>query len=144
METRTLHRNIFQRLFGICATRKPSHEACWTFEEGKILLDLGRTPELAVPGGAVRLEKNKGLPERVLIVHGDDGAFHAFRNRCSHAGRRLDPVPGMEQVQCCSIGRSTFDHEGTRLSGSAKGPVKTYGVRLEQGRLIVEVQAQGA
>jgi len=47
MQNTTLHRNIFQRLLGLCATKKPSDEGCWTFDDGKIVVDLARAPELS-------------------------------------------------------------------------------------------------
>ncbi len=109
MQNATLKRNIFQRIFGICATRQPLDEECWIVENGKIIVDLARAPELAGRNGALRLEK-KNLRERVLVIQGEDGGYHAFRNRCTHMGRRLDPVPGVQQVQCCSISKSTFDY----------------------------------
>ena len=136
METKTLHRNIIQRLFGICATKKPLDAGCWAFENGKLVVDLDRAPELKDPGGAIRIE-DKTLPERVVIVHGIDGGYFAFKNRCTHAGRRLDPVPGTQHVQCCSIGKSTFDYDGKRLSGTAEKPVTTYAVDVEDKKLIV-------
>ena len=140
MQTATLHRNIIQRLFGICATKQPSDEGCWTFEDKKVIVDLTRAPELISPDGAIRLEKKKGLSERVIVIHGMDKTYHAFSNRSSHAGRRLDPVPGAQQVQCCSIGKSTFDYGGKRVSGSAKRPVDTYTVTVEDGKLVIEVK----
>jgi len=140
MQTAVLHRNIIQRLFGICATKQPSDEGCWTFKDKKVIVDLTRAPELSSPDGAIRLEKKKGLSERVIVIHGMDKTYHAFTNRCSHAGRRLDPVPGAQQVQCCSIGKSTFDYGGKRLSGSAKRPVNTHTVTLEDGKLVIEVK----
>ena len=140
MQTAALHRNIIQRLFGICATKQPSDDGCWTFQGKRVIVDLTRAPELGSPNGAIRLEKKKGLPERVIVIHGNDKIYHAFSNRCSHAGRRLDPVPGAQQVQCCSIGKSTFDYGGKRLSGSAKKPVGTRTVTLEDGKLVIEVK----
>lgn len=139
MQTAAVHRNIIQRLFGICATKQPSDDDCWTFEDKKVIVDLARAPELGSPNGAIRLEKKKGLPERVIVIHGNDRTYHAFSNRCSHAGRRLDPAPGAQQVQCCSIGKSTFDYGGKRLSGSAKKPVGTHVVTVEDGKLVIEV-----
>ena len=136
MENATLHRNIFQRVLGICATRQPADEGCWKFEDGKIIVDLERAPELAERNGAVRLEK-KNLPNRVLVIQGDDGRYYAFRNRCTHARRRLDPVPGKQQVQCCSVGKSTFEYRGKRVSGSAKKAVDTYAVTCESGKLVI-------
>lgn len=136
MQNATLHRNIFQRILGICATKQPSDEDCWTFENGKIIVDLVRAPELGRRNGAIRLEK-KNLPERVLVIQGDDGEYHAFKNRCTHGKRRLDPMPGIQQVQCCSIGKSTFDYGGKKISGSAKEDIDIYMMTVEDGKLLI-------
>lgn len=136
MPTTTLNRSIFQRLLGICATKPPADEACWTFQNGTIAVDLARAPELSKPNGAIRLEK-KNLPDRVLVIQGDDGQYYAFRNRCAHMKRRMDPVPGAQQVQCCSVGKSTFEYDGKRVAGSAKNPIDTYAVTLENGKLSI-------
>ena len=136
MQTVTLKRNIFQRILGICATGQPADEGCWTFDSGKIIVDLVRAPELARRNGAIRLE-SKSLPARVLVIHGDDGEYHAFRNRCTHMGRRLDPVPGSQHVQCCSIGRSTFDYGGKTVSGPANEDLATRAVTVEGSKLLI-------
>ena len=136
MQNTTLHRNIFQRLLGICATKKPSDEGCWTFDNGKIVVDLARAPELSGVNGAIRLEA-KTLPEHVLIIQGDDGEYHAFRNRCTHGKRRLDPMPGMVQVQCCSIGKSIYDYNGKIISGSAKDDIQAYPVIVDNGKIVI-------
>ena len=103
-----LKRNFFLRIFGICATREPSDTECWRFADNVITVELSRAPELAEPGGAIRLE-GKNLPERILVVHGEDGEYHAFLNKCVHGKRRLDPVPGTYTVQCCSVGKSNWE-----------------------------------
>ncbi len=139
METQALRRNLFQRLFGICATRKPADPGAWGVQAGRVTVDLDRLPELADPDQSIRLEKG-GLPDRLLVVHGNDGRYHAFRNRCRHAGRRLDPIPGTTQVQCCSVGRSTYDYTGKVLSGPARGPLEVLPVRREGNRLLIELQ----
>jgi nitrite reductase/ring-hydroxylating ferredoxin subunit len=136
MATETLHRSIFQRILGMCATGKPRNEECWTYEGGAVIVDLAKAPELDERNGAIRLE-GKNLPDRVLVIRGDDGSYYAFRNRCAHGKRRLDPVPGAQQVQCCSVGKSTFDYEGSRISGSAKKDITPYKVALEEGKLII-------
>ncbi len=48
-------RNIFQRLLGIPATKKPRDELSWVFAHDEIVLDLNRVPELEEPGGGIRL-----------------------------------------------------------------------------------------
>ena len=85
------------------------------------------------------------LPEvakamRVLVIRGDDGKFHAFRNRCTHIGhRRLDPVPETGTVQCCSVGKSTYTYDGKKIYGPPTGSIKTFKVEVEGDRLIVYV-----
>jgi nitrite reductase/ring-hydroxylating ferredoxin subunit len=84
-----------------------------------IVLDLARCPELAEPGGALRLE-DPGLPDRILVVHGVDGELHAYRNHCACGGFRVDPVPGEQKIRCCTLMQSTYDYSGKFLKGSAQ------------------------
>ena len=127
---------FFKMLFGICQTSPPVDEGCWKFADGKIEIQLDRIPELENPGGAIRLEGN-GAPERVLVIHGRDGQFHAYKNRCTHAGRRIDPFKEEQLLRCCSISKSTFDYEGNVISGAAKKPLTPFKVEREANTLTV-------
>ncbi|MCP4569638.1 MAG: Rieske 2Fe-2S domain-containing protein [FCB group bacterium] len=132
-------RNIFQRLFGVCITQPPQDPTCWSFKDGLLIVDLDRTSELTDPGGAIRLERDD-LPDKVLIIHGDDGNYHAFQNVCQHGKRHLDPVPGDNTVQCCSIGKATYDYEGKILYGSAKDKLKIFPLDLDEGKLFINIE----
>jgi len=132
------HRSFVQRVFGICATRK-AEPGCWRFAGGTLVVDLARAPELARPGGALRVEKSRGLPSRVLIFRDEDGRLHALENRCSHAGRRLDPNGHAKQVECCSLGKSHFDCEGHVVGGRARNALRVYSAEEQDGRLLVHV-----
>jgi Rieske Fe-S protein len=139
MDVKDLHRSIWQRLFGLPATPKPMDSGCWTFSDGKILIDLKVAPELRNPSGALRLE-GKGLPCRLLVLRGEDGAYHVFHNRCTHLGhRRVDPVPGTRTVQCCSVNKSTYTYEGLNIRGPAPRPLTTYAATLEGDTLVVRL-----
>ena len=138
MAYKSLKRNIFQRIFGISATKPPKDPSCWSLDGNKVTVDLGRATELSSPGGSIRLE-GQGVPHRLMIFHGDDGEYHAFRNHCGHAGRRLDPVPGEKTVQCCSINHATYDYEGKKLEGPGKKPMAQYPVQHEEGKIVVEL-----
>lgn len=139
MDVKFLKRSFFQRLLGISATTKPDMEECWNYSDGKLTIDLGKALELTTPGGAIRFE-GKNLPRRVLVVYGEDGEYRAFHNRCTHLGhRRLDPVPGSDTVQCCSINKSTYDSDGQKIFGPAPRPITRYPVKKEQENLIVSI-----
>ena len=139
MSIKFLKRSFFQRLLGISATTKPAIDGCWNYADGKLTIDLEKTVELETPGGAIRCE-GKNLPKRVLVVRGEDGEYRAFHNRCTHLGhRRLDPVPGTDTVQCCSINKSTYDPGGNKIFGPAPHPITLYPVQKEQGNLVVSM-----
>lgn len=136
MKVKKLKRTFFQRLMGRPATPLPDNNDFWTLDDGKITVDLEQAPGLGVPGGAVRLEGK--IPDRILVVHCEDGQYRAYENKCTHGGRCLDPVPGTATVQCCSIMTSTFDCDGHKLAGAAKGDLKTWPVTVEGNRLFID------
>ncbi len=127
---------ILKRILGICETRPPQDSGCWRMENDRILLDLNRARELKNPGGAIRLEGGE-LPERILIVHGADGRFHALKNRCTHMGRRIDPMPKGDALQCCSVSKSTFTVGGDLKNGPAKGALTEFPVKREGDTLEI-------
>ena len=137
MTTKTLKRNIFQRILGIPATKPPADPGCWGFEDGKVKIDLSKTPELSAPFGAIQLE-SEALPTRVMVMQDGNGAYRAFENKCAHAGRKLDPVPGTETIQCCSMGQRIYDYQGNVLSGEDQN-VKPLSVRMEDGTLVIDL-----
>jgi nitrite reductase/ring-hydroxylating ferredoxin subunit len=130
---------ILKRLLGVCDTKPPEDAGCWNYTDGKLEIILDRAPELSRPGGAIRLEGTP-LPQRVMVMRGQEGNFFAFPNRCTHIGhRRLDPVPGEDKIRCCSVGKSVFDSSGKNISGSASTPLQPLQVKEDAGKLIVSV-----
>lgn len=128
---------IFKRILGICDTGLPADAGCWSMDGGRLTIDLGRTPELAAPGGAIRLEGGPlTAKKRLLVVRTEDG-FACYLNRCTHAGRRLDPTAG-GGVRCCSVNGSRFDGAGQPLAGPGKKPLTTRPISRDGERLIIE------
>lgn len=129
-------RNFFQRLFGKCITELPGSADCFTVEGATVTIDLDAIGEMS--NGAVRLEGDD-LPVRLLLVRDTSAGYHVFENSCTHGKRRLDPIPGHELVQCCSVGKSTFDLEGRLIAGSAKSDIKKFPAEQRDGKLIVNL-----
>ena len=127
--------SFLKALLGICET-PPLDAELWTVEENHVTIRLGEAPALAPVGGAARLQ-GKGLASPILIVHADADEYLAFENRCTHFGRKLDPVEGKQELRCCSVNHSRFDYQGSKLSGPAKGPLKKYPLEKRGEELIV-------
>lgn len=125
---------ILRRICGICDTKPPGDRDCWARCDDGIEVDLSRVPELAEAGSAVRIE-DPSLSQRVLLVNGKDGEFHALPNRCSHGGRRLDPRDGY--LECCSVGRSLFGYDGRRHGGPAPSDLSAFEVEQIDGKLRI-------
>ena len=127
-------------ILGVCKTPPPKDAACWKFSGHMVEIDLRRAPELAQPGGALRLE-GKVLPQRILVVRSADGKLRAFHNRCPYMkNRRLDPIPGTNNLRCCSLYRSKFDEYGKVIKGPAHTPVATYAVEVFGGKAFISLR----
>jgi nitrite reductase/ring-hydroxylating ferredoxin subunit len=123
-------RAVFDRLAGNPLTDLPQDAGAWVFEDGELTLDLARLPELESLGGAVRIEGDL-LPDDVLVFLGEDEAYYAFKNACTHAGRKIDPVTGEMVLECCSVNGSRYGYDGAVLSGPAEAPLTAYPAALE-------------
>lgn len=129
--------DFLKAVAGVSKT-KPLSPEFWRLEENKATIKVDQIPELQQPGGAVYLA-GKGIESPVLVVRDDDGNYHSFSNRCSHFGRKLDPVPGKSVLRCCSLNHSTFDYNGANLTGPTSKPVKVYRTELKDGNLMIFV-----
>lgn len=138
MAIQGLKRNIFQRIFGIPATKLPGSPDCWRYEQGSLTITLGKAPELEKTGGAIRVE-GKQLPMRVLVYRDDEGKLRAVRNECSHMGRRVDPVAGHKCLQCCSVGATAYDYSGKKLEGPGERPLTLLDAEENDGQLVVKL-----
>lgn len=129
--------DFIKSVAGVSKT-KPLDQRHWQVNGDSITVNIDQVPELQTPGGAVYLTGN-GLAEPILVVADDEGTFHAFSNRCTHFGRKLDPVPGKSVLRCCSVNHSTFDYQGANLKGPAKKPINTYRTELKNRALFIKI-----
>jgi hypothetical protein len=127
-----------KRIFGICSTKSPSDDGSWHYSNEKIVIEWARVPELQKPGGAIRLE-GRGLEERVFLIYGMDGQYHAFRNTYPPLGMRLDPVEGRAKIRCCGLFETIFDYSGNVMSGLGKESLKKYRVEMRKCKLVIRV-----
>ncbi|MEN8613702.1 Rieske (2Fe-2S) protein [Dehalogenimonas sp. THU2] len=129
--------SIFKAILGICDT-KPLAETAWESRDGQAIVDLKAATMLTAKGGAAYL-KGKGLEKPVLVVRGQDNKLYAYQDRCTHGGRKIDPVANEGKLKCCSVNHSTFNYDGKPLSGPAKHDIKRYETTESSGRLVIKI-----
>jgi nitrite reductase/ring-hydroxylating ferredoxin subunit len=127
---------FIKAILGRCETQ-PLAGDLWSIENRTVKVKLGQVPELTRTGGAVFLEGQE-LEAPILLVRNGDN-YLAFSNKCTHGGRKLDPVPEKSMLRCCSLSHSTYDYEGKKISGPAKGPITRYSAEVAGGELIVRL-----
>ena len=136
---------------GGCATftkignTPPIPEDAYSFEaEGSRLeIDLGKVPELAEPGGSVKI-RDSALPDPLIIARSADGTYLVAAIKCPHRGVEVEYQPEKGEFECASLGSSQFATDGSRLSGPAKEPLRVFRTSLDPDageRLIIDLSA---
>lgn len=78
--------------------------------------------------------------EPVLVVHTKDGAVHAVHNVCSHAYANMNEGRLRGTRLICPLHGASFDvRTGAVLGAPATVPLKSYPVRVVDGRIEVQV-----
>ena len=101
---------------------------------GKIQLSLTRYPELAKPGGAVKLQPAGQEEPIYVLAYGGD--FVALSPICTHRGCTVD-VHG-ERLECPCHG-STYDRSGAVLKGPAQRALTRYEVTRAADTLTIQL-----
>jgi len=106
---------------------------------GSRWIDVGAVADL----GSQRPLAAQADDYSVLVVSCPSGIF-AIEDRCTHDGEALS---GGEVEDCeiiCPRHFARFDlKSGEALTPPAYEPVRTFNVRIEMGRVLVEVPADG-
>lgn len=93
----------------------------------------------AVPAGGLVHFEAAGTPVAVASV---DGELYAFHDLCTHAQCSLSEgeLDAAEKEVVCACHGGTFDiTSGSVVEGPPPSPVETYRVRVDGGKLQVEV-----
>ena len=99
-------------------------------------IEVGK--EGSLPSGR---SKRLYVGDRRIVVFNDGGIFYAIDDVCTHAGGRLSEGPCEDGVVTCPWHGGRFRlSDGKGLTPPAYRSVRTYGVRLVGGVIIVTVR----
>jgi cytochrome b6-f complex iron-sulfur subunit len=103
---------------------------------GAISLRIADEPELAAPGGAIKL-KAPGIDDTILLWRTATG-FSATSIICTHLGCEVEVAEGGQYLACPCHG-SQFNDDGTVRHGPAARPLRGYRVDADATTLTVHV-----
>lgn len=106
-------------------------------QEGRVRLPLRNFPQLARPGGYLRILP-EGFPSPVYLLSKDDGSYSALSPICTHLGCTVE-IAGAQLV--CPCHGSTYDRTGRVLRGPASEPLREYPTTTTPaGDLVVHLE----
>lgn len=75
----------------------------------------------------------------VLVLRADDGSYRALNDRCTHQAALLSPGRVRRGAVMCPLHGARFDVLSGKCLGGAYPDLRTFAVRVEAGRIAVEV-----
>ncbi len=84
------------------------------------------------------LVRPQGLKDKILVIHSRDGGLHAVSSVCTHMGCDVLYDKDLGQIRCPCHG-SQYGVDGHNLRGPAQRPLRQYGVRDNQGRIVISL-----
>lgn len=102
---------------------------------GLLRLTLADYPQLAAPGGSLKLQPD-GMTNQIYVLAQPDGRFVAVSPICAHLGCTVN-IEGEHLV--CPCHGSTYDRAGGLLKGPAQRGLNTFRTEVRGGELVVHL-----
>ena len=107
-------------------------------KDNSIRICLDKVPELALVGGAVKIV-DANLNDSLIVVRESEDGYVAASIKCTHRGVEVEYRADDKCLKCASLGGSRFKTNGEKISGFAKGPLKTYPSFCEDNILVIRL-----
>ncbi|NJN41706.1 MAG: Rieske 2Fe-2S domain-containing protein [Flammeovirgaceae bacterium] len=89
------------------------------------------------PGRQFIIVSNEKLEYPIYLFKNEDSSYKALWMMCSHQGTEL--LAAGDHLVCPAHG-SEFNHEGKATQGPAENNLRTFNVRSEADKLIIELK----
>lgn len=123
----------------LCCTTEELPSVSVEFGNGKIIVDLARTPELRRTGAAFRIVDGE-RKVNLILIHAGRGEYAAMDRSCTHGGAQCTYNPKHRTVQCTSLNHAEYDLEGRLLHGRTHGNLRSYPTQLSGSKLEITLE----
>ena len=123
---------------GVGATPSIAADAYGIENDNRIRIRLDRVPELSMVGGAVKIV-DANIHDSLIVVRETEDVYVAASIKCTHRGVEVEYRAEDMCFECASLGGSRFRTNGEKVSGFAKGPLKTYAISREDNTLVIRL-----
>ena len=103
-----------------------------------ITIRLDKVPELAREGGSVKII-DPNIDDSLIVARIAENDYVATSIKCTHRGCEVEYLAEEKCFKCASLGGSRFKTDGEKISGFAKGPLKSYPVSSEGDILTIRL-----
>ena len=123
---------------GVGATPSIAPDAYGIEKDNSIRICLEKVPELAQVGGSIKIV-DTSIHDVLIVVRETEDAYVAASIKCTHRGVEVEYRADDKCFKCASLGGSRFKTNGEKVSGFAKGPLKTYPISREDSILVIRL-----
>lgn len=103
---------------------------------GVVEIPLARFPELARPGGIVRVEDRRS-PRALHVRCNEDGSHEAISAVCTHQGCLVRPSGSGFRCPCHG---SSYDSNGENLTGPARRPLRRFEAVRDRDVIVLRLR----
>jgi len=88
-----------------------------------------------IPAGSARNFQFGSIP--AIVVHTEDGQFHAFNAICTHLGCTVQFREDMDRIWCACHGGQYDPETGKNLAGPPPKPLAPLKAEVQNGKVVV-------
>lgn len=104
-----------------------------------LIIHLDLVPDLDEVGGAAKIIDDR-LPSSLVIARTAGDTFVAVTLDCAHGGNEVEYKHDEAVFRCVSMGKSTYDLDGSYLSGPAKSGLESFPVTVDGTVLEIDLR----
>ncbi|MEN6535708.1 MAG: hypothetical protein ABFD60_17105 [Bryobacteraceae bacterium] len=125
----------------LCCVTPPAPANSIQFQDGKIIVDLTRVPELRRSGTAIAIV-DEARKINLILVHAESKRYVTLNRACTHGFAPCAYNQRRHTVQCTSLNHAEYTLDGTLLHGRTHGNLRAYPTKANKSSIEITLEAK--